>query len=454
MQNRLLPPPRRHQLLVSLAPQGLQVLHFRRGWLGWKQAHAHGVELPEGDAYLAAVQSTLHECSQQWNIPAGSEVQWVLAGDILGIVPPAPASSSESAPLLPFAANQVWTQTDQFSPSAQKSLLWIHKDWVAEMERISAAVGWQAVELFARAQLFQALALQGKDHVCLVLEGTAAEGYFLHILAPDGALLRSRVLETASVQDSEALAGLLRLELAALPEGPLGRSAPKMQLCAPASVLSALSDSHWPQARQALPERSLAARLAQLWRSSQEGIVLQATQQHLVHQINFWSIVGGAVGLLGLAAMLWHDGQLERQIEQTHEDLRQQAPKVEAAKRLKLKTLWMADAVQAAQAQDTASQTALPLSQVLAVLPPPPATLLYVRLDGQKVELAGTGDAAALQWLQEHPLPEHQPFTDMPVPEFLAEQPDISIHLQTEKLPPDPPASAEPETAPAEKATP
>lgn len=445
MHNRLIPPPRRHQLLVSLSAHGLQVLHFQRGWLGWKQAHAHRAALPDGDGYLPALQAALGACSQQWRIPATSEIVWVLAGDILGILPPTP-TSSEAGPLLPFAASSVLTQTDNFSQGTQKSLLWIHKDWVAEIERISAACALQTVELFARAQLFQPLSLQCKGQVCMVLEGEPAEGHFLHILAADGVLLRSRVLEASSVQDGAALAALLKMELAALPDGVLGSPAQSVQLWASAPVLSALDDSHWPHARRALPTRSLAALLEQLWRSSLEGIVLQATQQHLVQQINFWSVVGGAVGLIGLALMLWHDGQLERQIEQTHEDLRQQAPKVEAAKLLKLKTLWMANAVQAAQAQEAAHQTPLPLPQVLAVLPPPPATLLYLRLDGQKIELAGTGDTAALQWLQERPLPDYQPFTELPVPEFLAERSDIGIHLQTEKLPPAP-ASAKPEAS-------
>lgn len=453
MHNRLLPPPRRHQLLVSLSAQGVQVLHFQRGWLGWKQAHAHRADLPDGEGYLPALQAALGACSQQWRIPAASEIVWVLAGDILGILPPT-ATSSEAGPLLPFAASSVLTQTDHFGQGTQKSLLWIHKDWVAEIERISAACALQTVELFARAQLFQPLSLQCKGQVCMVLEGEAAGGYCLHILATDGALLRSRVLETASVQDGAALAALLKLELAALPDGVLGSLAQNVpsqnvQLWASAPVLSALDESHWPHARRALPARSVAALLEQLWRSSLEGIVLQATQQYLVQKINFWSMVGGAVGLIGLALMLWHDGQLERHIEQTHEDLRQQAPKVEAAKLLKLKTLWMADAVQAAQAQEAAHQTPLPLPQLLAVLPPPPATLLYLRLDGQKVELAGTGDAAALQWLQERTLPDYQPFAELPVPEFLAERSDIGIHLQTEKLPPAPP-SAEPEAASSE----
>ena len=63
------------------------------------------------------------------------------------------------------------------------------------------------------------------------------------------------------------------------------------------------------------------------------------------------------------------------------------------------------------------------------------------------IQEAGTGDEAAVQWLREHPLPQYQPFTEMPVPEFLAEQ-SIAIHMQAAKQAPAP------EPAPAAEAKP
>ncbi|GAB3356407.1 MULTISPECIES: hypothetical protein [Giesbergeria] len=453
MHNRLIPPPRRHQLVVSLSPGCLHVLHFRRGWLGWKQTHTHQTPLPEGDDYLQKVQSALKECSQQWQIPASSDVHWVLAGDIMGVLAPTPATASaEVGSLLPFAPSNVLTQTTHFGQGTEKSLLWIHKDWVAEIERITAACGLQAVELFSRAQLFQPLSSQAKGQICMVLEGDKGQPHSLHIFAPDGAILRSRIVEPAAL--AEGLGGLLKIELASLPEGTVGHKEGAVGLWASTDCLPVGNDWHHPT--QPLPAQSEATLLEQLWRSPYGGIVLQATHQYLVQKINFWSMVWGVVGLVGLAGMLWHDGKLERQIEQAHESLRKEAPKVEAAKLLKAKTLWMADVVQAVQAQEKESLTLPPLPQVLAVFPPAPAALLYLRLDAHKVLMAGTGDEAAVQWLHEHPLPEYQPFTEMPVPDFLASQQDITIHLQTEKqaTPAQVPAEATPATAPAKAAQP
>lgn len=453
MHHRLIPPPRRHQLVVSLSPRCLHVLHFQRGWLGWKQAHVHQAVLPEGDDYLQKVQSALQECSQQWQIPAASDVHWILAGDIMGILPPTPAAASaEANPLLPFAPGSVLTQTDHSGQRTEKSLLWIHKDWVAEIERITAACGLQAVELFSRAQLFQQVSAQSKGQICMVLEGEKEQPHFLHIFAPDGAILRSRIVEPTALADG--LGGLLKIELASLPEGTVSHKEGAVGLWASAHCLSVGSDWHHPT--QPLAAQSEASLLEQLWRSQREGIVLQATHHYLVQKINFWSMVWGAVGLVGLAGMLWHDGKLEHQIEAAHESLRKEAPKVEAAKLLKAKTLWMADVVQAAQAQEKESLALPPLPQVLAVFPPPPAALLYLRLEAHKVLMAGTGDEAAVQWLHEHPLPEYQPFTEMPVPDFLASQQDVTIHLQTEKqaTPAQVPEEPAPATPPAKAAQP
>jgi len=451
MRNRFISPSRRHQLLVSLAPHGVQILHFQRGWLGWKQAHTHQADLPQGDNYLQCVQSTLKECSQTWRIPAGSDVCWVLAGDIIGVLPPMPASAlAEPGALLPFAPGSVLTQLDRFGQGEEKSLLWIHKDWATEMERISSACQLRAVEIFSRAQLFQALGARSKNHIRMVLEGAQSD-YFLHIFAANGAILRSCLVEYGTLGDG--LVGLLNIELASLPENHMAAAKEGVTLLAPAEHLPA--KEAWPHAVQTLPTNPPATLLERLWRSGLEGIVLQATHNELIQKINLWSMAAAVLGLAALATMLWHDGRLERQIEDTHEDLRKQAPKIEAAKLLKAKTLWMADVVRATEvlAKDTQAATALP--EVLAVFPPPPAALLYLRLDGRNVALAGTGDDTAVQWLHDHPLAQYQPFTDMPVPEFLAEQ-NIAIHLQTAKqapsLEPAPAAVATP-TQP-EKATP
>lgn len=447
MSNRFPPPPRRHQWVVSLSPHGLLVLHFQRGWLGWKQAHSHQAALPEGDDYLPSVQKVLKDCCRQWKTPAASDIYWVLAGDIMGVVPPAPSADDATEPgagagaLLPFASGAVLTQIDHFGQGAEKSLLWIHKDWATEIARISNACKLRAVEIFARAQLFQPLCGRNKNQTSIVLEADK-DDYFLHIFAPDGAILRSRLVDKATLSDG--LAGLLTVELASLPSNEENAPAKRFKLFAPAAQLPSKAD--WSHSSQALPSTAPSALLEQLWRSGLEGIVLEATHHHLIQKINLWSMVAGGVGLAILATLLWHDGKLERQIEDTHEALRKQSPKVEAAKLLKAKTMWMADVVHAAQALEKDTETLAAFPQALAVFPPPPAALLYLRLDAKNLALAGTGDEAAVQWLHDHPVPQYQAFTDLPVPDFLAEQ-SISIHLQATKAPPPPSPPPEAESA-------
>ena len=43
----------RHQLVLSLSPHSLCILHFYRGLLGWKRAHELVVPLPEGGSVLS-----------------------------------------------------------------------------------------------------------------------------------------------------------------------------------------------------------------------------------------------------------------------------------------------------------------------------------------------------------------------------------------------------------------
>ena len=143
-----------HQLVLSLTPESLHLLHLQRSALGWRRVHQEQRPLPAGDTFLAELQTQLQQCVQQWRLPPLTRAHWVLAGDILGLTAPAQPGTPASA-LLPFAAADIRSQPDLFARSEHPALLWIHRDWLAEIERISEQCGLQLVELYARAQLLQ-----------------------------------------------------------------------------------------------------------------------------------------------------------------------------------------------------------------------------------------------------------------------------------------------------------
>lgn len=440
-----------HQLVLSLTPESLHLLHLQRSALGWRRVHQEQRPLPAGDTFLAELQTQLQQCVQQWRLPPLTRAHWVLAGDILGLTAPAQPGTPASA-LLPFAAADIRSQPDLFARSEHPALLWIHRDWLAEIERISEQCGLQLVELYARAQLLQREAARAGSALTVVLEPASAPTAepasapppgLLHIYGPGGALLRSRVLEGS--ERSSALADVLQAELAALPGPPPHEGAP-------AQLLSASQPpGDWPNLRwRALAALSEGERLWRLWRSDLEGIVVRATHEELSGKLKALSVALGILGTLALGAMIWHDGQLQQQIDEDSADVRRDAPRVAAAQALKQRTLHMADSVQAFEALQQGGSALDGLALLTRQFLPPPATLLYVRAEPGALAFAGSGDEASVQALRERGLPGYGPLQDLPVPDFLADS-NPAIHLQTQKLPPQPPADT---AAPAAAAAP
>ncbi|NUN59560.1 MAG: hypothetical protein HUU13_00370 [Burkholderiaceae bacterium] len=429
MRNRTPSARRRHQLVLSLLPHGLHVLHLQRGILGWKRANEASLPLPEGDDFLPKIQSQLSHCIEQWKLPSGARVHWVLAGDILGIVPPS-ATETSLAAALPFSANDTRTQPDLFAGDTLPSLMWIHKDWIAEIERISSQCQLELVELYARAQLFQRHAAQRTGATKVVIERENGM-LILHIFASTGMMLRTRIL---SDKDATALHAILQTELAGLRSGTDGQADRQKQLLAPAELVANPSEWHGFDCH-ALEQVSQADLLERLWHSDLEGIVVRPTHDDIVKGIKALSLSMGAAGLVGLGLMVWHDGQLQQQIDDGRTKSRKDLPRVEAAKALKSRTLQMAEAVQAAQTlrENSASMTAF--TQILANFPPAPATLLYVRTDDNTLAFVGTGEEASVKWLQERSFPGYEPLTEFPVPEFLQNN-NPAIHFQSRKSAP------------------
>ncbi|SDM30710.1 hypothetical protein SAMN05428957_104118 [Oryzisolibacter propanilivorax] len=434
MRNRTFPGLRQHQLVLSLTPECLHLLHLQRGPLGWRRRHDAQRALPAGDASLASVHEHLQQCVQQWRLPSGTRVHWVLSGDILGIAAPAQPGTPATA-LLPFAPSDVRTQPDLFARGAAGGVLWIHKDWLAEIERISEQCRLELVELYARGQLFQREAARAAGGLKVVIEelATPQPQTFLHMYSASGGLLRSRVLMSAD--QGEALPGVVSAELAAL-QPPADSPATLLMARQPQPDIAGL---RW----QALQATGEGERLWQLWGSDSEGIAIRATHEELAGTLKALSLGLGLAGMLALGAVIWHDGQLRQQIEEDSTAVRRDASRVAAARALKTLTLRMSDADQAARALQQDDGAMYGLAQITSRFPPPPATLLYVRSDTRSLAFAGTGNDASVQELRQQGLPGYGPLEDLPVPDFLTGT-DPAIHLQATRLPPEPVAAPTP----------
>lgn len=432
---------RKHQIVLSLTPCGLGLLHLQRGWLGWHHAHSETFELPVGEASLQQVALHLRRCVTAWEIPAGTRIFWVLAADILGVIAVA-GGTVPAASILPFAPADMRTQPDQFAANQNPSLLWIHKDWLAEIERISEQAGLALTEIFARAQVFQQLIKRLKGALKVVLDARGSE-YFLHIYADNGMILRSTVLSRLG-DDAYAQ---VRAELAALGTSVSGEGEAPVPVLAPETLLAEVG--RWPgfacQAQLPVAPMDL---LGRFWRSDIEGIVVRPSHEDLIKQIQWFSVGLGAVGLVLLSLMFWHDNQLQQLIESNAEQVRKERPAVEAAKALKLLTLDMADAVQAAQVLRENVGAVAGLAQVVNQFPPPPARLLYVRSDEKTLAFVGSGNDASVAGLRDKGISGYAALTDFPVPESLREAAPV-IHLQTTRLPASPVPESSGEAAPA-----
>lgn len=440
----MLPTPtrasRRHQVVLSLTPQGLRVLHLRRGLLGWRSAHEERLPIPPHQDEHSAIAPALVERFQQWAVPKDSHAYWVVTGDILGVVTPAPGSTAAA---LPFPAGEIRTHTDGFGSAvhgaAPAPLFWIHKDWVAELERITSHCGLQLIEIFARGQLFQQ-ALGTSQRTLRALVERDGEECFLHIYATSGKLLRTRMLDGGTLADGQVLQSLLKIE--ALAFGTAGH-VPDLEVVDTCGLLK----EPWEGAiLSTLPATSPQAGLVALWRSSIEGIAIRSVHQGLVRDLMLGSAALGAAGLLIVGGFAWHDGRLQEEITSTAARIKRQQPRVDSALAQRTQTLRMADAVQASDGTQKNVDAFDTFQRGLAVFPPAPATLQYLRATPDTLELAATGGEAAIQWMEKNPPLDFTPFSDFTPPDDVIQQkPDI--HLQTRRNPAPQASPAEPQAS-------
>lgn len=427
MRNRTSSAGRQHQLVLSVAPHCLIILHFQRGLMGWKRAHQKNLTLLEGDDYLDQIQKGISQCSIEWKLPVGIFAYWILASDILGILPPAPGEGNAST-ALPFSTNDTRVQPDTFSSPQQPSLMWIHKDWVAEIERISSHCQLQLAEIFARAQIFQRYIAKLPKHLKIVIEH-AENLHFLHIFSATGMMLRTRILENAELS---LLHSVLLTEISGLNFDTNFDRNKSFYIAAPAALVKDVPA--WPGfERHALEKLTQEELMEELWRSDIEGITVRSTHEAVIKNIVVLSICMAIGGFFGLGLMSWHNNQLKQQIDEGRAQARADLHKVESAKKLKARTLQLADAVNAIKSSHENNGAMTAFTQILANFPPAPATLLYVRTNEKSLEFAGLGDGESVKWLQERSFPGYEPLRQSAVPDFLQSS-NPSIHFQSQKL--------------------
>jgi hypothetical protein len=421
----------RHQIVVSLAPRSALAVHFHCGLLGWRRRHEVQFDLPNGDDFFLTLQRNLLENISSWKIPSNSSVAWILTPDILGIVsnPLASPEMSLSAPPLPFAQNQVRTQIDNFNESGASSLLWIHNDWVAEIERISRECNLQLVECFARAQIFQKNIFEKKSSGLQILIESASNAHCLHIYGNDGKILRSRILE--EFQDI-SLSSTIAAEISSIKH--------RNRTSAPTPISVYLADSEIGKLQNFSDYKivnrtnwgSAYSILERFWRSDLEGIVIRPIHQRTIRGLLVFSGVLCAIGLVLLTALVWHDGKLREISDTQTADLRRMAPEVKKADAQRYIALKNFDFIKAAKQFEEEYNATETLSQVLAVFPSPPATITYFHASPQKLEIYGQGSEADVVKLKNSPISGYSEFTESPAPES-SQEIHSGIHLQAKR---------------------
>lgn len=400
-------------------------MHMQRGALGWRRAHAAQINLPEGEEGLAHARTELLRCAEAWKLPRGSRAHWILAGDILGIVLTASSDASQTA--LPFGSADTRTQFDLFGRSENPSLLWIHNDWLAEIEQISSACGWELVEIYSRAQLFQKAVTRLPSGLNAVVE--KSDGVlFLHLFGPGAGLLRTTTLENYETSD---LTRMLSAEFEALANVPPHTDLARHIFAEPTVVALALGWEDVEVAR--LPAMPFFDRMEVFWKSGIEGIVVRHTHGELVRGINALSLALGVAGLAVLGALAWHNAQLQDDIVAAHAQERAEAPKLAAAKAMRSQTLAMTNGDKAVKKlqQDAGAFDAFQL--ILANFPPAPAALIYARTDASSLAFAGRGGKESLDWVKSKSFPGYETLDNPPIPPFL-QNVDPLIYVEARKM--------------------
>ncbi len=416
----------RHQIVLSLTPSGADVLHLQRSLFGWKRIHQAHFDLPTGEVFFQALRQNLTTTISDWNIPPNVFAFWIITPDILGVISSSPGKTGLPSSSLPFPPSTVKTQVDNFGGEGSTSLLWIHNDWLSEIERISRDCRLLLVECFARSQIFQNFMSQASSSKIKILVEGNPDALCLHIFDDKGKILRSRILTS---NNSLPLSSTLNAEISSIKHYGEENSKTPISLWTSEEIKIQLQDFASSNNWKFQKEFDNHLMSENLWRSGIEGIVLRPTHQHTVRTLLLAAGAIGAAGLLVLFGLMWHKGILTELASEQESELRKIAPSVKKAKDQKALTIRMADLVRAGEHLEKANQATDTFIQLLTIFPPSPATLLYFHASPQKIELAGGGSESDIRKIKENPILGYTSFVEMPAPEFLAAK-TSEIHLR------------------------
>ncbi len=395
MQIKLNQISRRQHIFVFLTASGLSVVQFQRRFTGWVCLHSSNLVLAEASQDFSEILIKLRDTTADWKIPTATWVSWIMPGDILAVLQYCKPKDqvADISNLFPFESKDI--HISDFSESSDKpqSIYWIHKDWVTEVAKVSAELGWVCDEIYTRAQLLKGVLPKGVNQFRLLLEGEDSEKH-LHIYASNGSIVRTTQVVATGPED---VAKTIRREMGAV----AAQSSGGFQLFVhnlPVQSTGLSPDEMPVQLLAGLDFESLAARLIS---SAETGIEVRPTFGALVNRINAYSLGFAMVGSLLLALMVWHDSVLQTEVEGSRRQARTDTARYQAAKLARRESVKMAEAVKLKASIVADPPVFQPLADIMSVLSPPSSLSLYEK-NAVVVRIAGlNGKPEALKLLLE-----------------------------------------------------
>lgn len=298
---------RRHQLILVAKADGIELLHWVRGWRGWalQRALVHGWAADtEKQASLAA---TLRAALVGQEVPVGTPVALVLANSIGGLSL-LPDAATELAAVIPFQPIEtIHAVLPPGAKSGPRSVFWLHRDSVQEYVDVLGTHGLRLVDIFSRAQMAAACLTPAELKTAAAVIEADGDDAVLHLYLSGGTPFRSTRLPGGDA--SMQRAGRVAAELAtAAAHGQR------------AEIVLAVGNVALPDdfstrtgavvvAREVQTTAVLAGRL---WFSPSEGIWLAPPRAELLAGFNRWAIGIAAVGAALYFAMLWQTDRYEK----------------------------------------------------------------------------------------------------------------------------------------------
>ena len=379
---------RDQHVFVSMTSSGLDVALYKSGFLGWREAAFANVPLDSLGDDLALVKLGLSNVIDGWHIPSQTNVSWVLPPDIVGVVhnKTEARDGPELNQVFPFTRDDISVSKAWNGRDLSTSILWVHKDWVAVLQRISQTVGLQCCELFTRAQLFSAFMPQSSRAHGVLIDAVRGES-FLHIFNGNRELIRSKNLGSGH---AVLLNAALERELAAI-----GGSVASHMYCVGTHPQDLLREAGqgtnqvFCELQTETPSRTLRIVALSLQRGIEVG---SANDAKAVKTIGLLSAVAVGIVLTTLVAVLWHDSELKTQIAQQRTNVRKDLVLYEEAKTLRLDAMRFAKAIELKNQFTNQPESFRVLADALGTLEPN-ATLHYFSQNGANVRLSGVTDA-------------------------------------------------------------